>query len=137
MANALNPIPTGPRVDRHEMLYRALLYPDWYYAAENRASSAAFAREPKLSVEIASIARFAEATLARFRIGTGLAEFNCGVAEDIGWEAWHEIDEQHPDNAAHAHLYGPIDKKARKVAARKLAQQTVVIVPTSFERHDD
>lgn len=124
--------PTGPLVGDQEDLYRALTHPAWWKPNEGRASSAAF-NWPKFSVDIASLTT-AELTLATFLPGTGLVSFQCGEARQLGFQTHHEIDVNHPENAAHAHVYFAASSSKRKTQARRLAEasRTTVIRPPQF-----
>lgn len=110
----------GSQVSGREDLYRAIIYPYWWDSENRRPSSAAF-RERKFSVDIASRTT-PEATLARFSAGSGLVEFNCGEARQIGFDARQERDHLYPDNTAHAHVYSDHSNNERKQRARELAQ---------------
>ena len=58
----------GDEVPASETLSRAITSPNWWVAAENRVSSAAFAF-PVFSVDVASLAT-PDQTLGRFRAGS-------------------------------------------------------------------
>lgn len=121
--------PSGPEVPENETLRRAITSHDWWVAAENRISSAAFTF-PVFSVDMTSLAT-REQTLSRFRIGAGLVEFNTGSARQLGFDARQEIDARFPDNLAHANVYCVLAKNERKRRAQQLVALTSVIrVPT-------
>lgn len=119
--------PTGPPVADHEDLYRCLTHAKWWNEEENRVSSAAFSW-PVFSVDVASLAGSAQATLDRFCPGTGLVIFNCGRSREKGCDPRLEPDEQHPDNEAHAHVYMPKSNSKRKKAAQHLSQICSLLV---------
>lgn len=124
----------GPEVPPHEELYRLITTPDWWVADEQRPSSAAF-KEPKFSVNVASLTTIAE-TVAQLhqllgRPAGGVVAFNCGRARQLGFDARHEADEQFPQNAAHAHVYYSGNSTRRKKDARRLAEECrTVHLPT-------
>ena len=109
--------PEGPQVPDIEDLYRALLHAEWYIEDETPpvVSTAAFAYD-RFSADIAGRTS-PEKVLSRFNEGTGLVEFNCGKAREVGFDAHEEKDKKNPGNDAHAHVYytkgsGQGDKKA-------------------------
>ena len=119
--------PHGPQVGDDEELYRCIAHPHWWDDQEQRITSAAF-KYPCFSVDIASLAGSPDATLSRFRAGTGLVVFPCRTAKELGCEVRREPDPNHPENPAHAHVYLPAER--RKNVARKLVEAcTVVRVP--------
>jgi hypothetical protein len=121
----------GPLLADTEDLYRAILYPHWWVDERSRPSSAAF-DEAIFSVDVKSRTT-PQQTAARFQNVTRLAEFNCGQAGRLGFEARDELDPAQPDNHAHAHVYflgyHTYNQKQRKTKARKLAElcQEVVV----------
>src|SRR4051794_30170427 len=121
--------PHGPPVADDEELYRCIMYPNWWVEEEQRISSAAF-KFPRFSVDIASIAGSPEVTLSRFLPGTGMVVLACRVAKELGCDVRYELDEQYPDNKAHAHVYIPTEK--RKTIARKLVDASRVIRKPTF-----
>jgi hypothetical protein len=110
----------GPPVDDAEQLLRVIGV-EWWLAAEGRVSSAAFSW-PKFSVDRASMTT-PEATLARFSPGSGIAEFNCGGARNLGFDTRAEPEN---GNDAHAHVYCDHPNNKRKAAARKLAEACII-----------
>jgi hypothetical protein len=121
--------PHGPPVGDDEELYRCIAHPHWWDAKERRITSAAF-KFPCFSVDVASLAGSPDATLARFRPGTGLVSFSCRAARELGCDIRQEVDPNSPDNAAHAHVYMPAER--RKAVARKLADTCTVVREPSF-----
>ncbi len=114
----------GPLLADTEDVYRAILYPGWWSEERKRPSTAAFADEV-FSVDAKSRTT-PQQTAARYRNVNRLAEFNCGEAKSVGFEARDEPDLDFPENLAHAHVYclgynitKPSDRKAK---ARKLAE---------------
>lgn len=122
--------PHGPEVPGSETLSRAITSRDWWVAAEQRVSSAAFAF-PVFSVDRLSLAS-PERTLSRFEPGTGLAQFNAGIARRIGFDARQELDERFPDNLAHANVYCVLAKNERKRRAQQLVSMTIVVCAPTF-----
>ena len=98
--------PPGPPVADDEALYRCIAYANWWNDEEQRITSAAF-KFPCFSVDVASLAGSPEATLSRFRPGTGLVVFSCLTAKQLGCDVRLESDPLCPENAAHAHVYMP------------------------------
>lgn len=125
----------GPAVDASENLLRFITTPSFWVLAEKRPSSAAFDK-PKFSVNIESLASFAEHqrqlsdTLQR--PNGGIIRFTCRTARDLSFQAHAEIDAQYPDNAAHAHVYDDGDNQTRKRRARSLAMQCSLVVTPQF-----
>lgn len=113
----------GPLLPDSDNVYRAILSPTWWPDDSDRPSSAAFS-DDIFSVDVKSRTTPQE-TASRFRNVTRLAEFNCGEAKAIGFEARDEPDPNQPDNLAHAHVYfldfHATNKNQRKIKARKLA----------------
>jgi hypothetical protein len=122
---SLDPFAGSP-IDDDEELYRVIA-PEWWLPAEDRVSSAAFSF-PVFSVDVASIAGPPQATLARFRQGSGLVVFSCRDARLLGCDARRELDPADPGNFAHAHVYMPQSGSKRKAAARKLVDRRRVLV---------
>jgi hypothetical protein len=118
--------PAGSPVDDEEELYR-VIGPEWWLLAEDRVSSAAFSF-PVFSVDIASIAGSPQASLARFRQGSGLVVFSCRDVRLVGSDVRRELDPADPANHAHAHVYMPQSGGKRKAAARKLVERCRVLV---------
>jgi hypothetical protein len=121
--------PYGPPVGDGEELYRCIAHPHWWDDQERRITSAAF-KFPCFSVDVASLAGSPEATLARFRPGTGLVAFSCRAARDLGCDIRLETDPHSPDNIAHAHVYMPAER--RKAVARKLVDVCTVVREPNF-----
>lgn len=121
--------PHGPPVGDEEELYRCVAYPNWWNEEEQRITSAAF-KFPCFSVDVASLAGSPEATLSRFRAGTGLVVFSCRMAREFGCDVRLEPDTNWPENLAHAHVYMPTAK--RKTVARKLVEACTVVREPSF-----
>ena len=104
--------PVAPEED----LYR-VISPEWFQ--ERRISSAAF-DYPFFSVDVASLTT-PERTLSRgFRLGSGIASFNCGEATEVGFRALHEVDPDAPHNDAHAHVYSDGGRSERKRRTKRL-----------------
>lgn len=122
--------PHGPEVPGNETLSRAITSRDWWVAAEQRVSSAAFAF-PAFSVDRASLAA-PEETLSRFAEGTGLVQFNAGIARQIGFDARQELDARFPENLAHANVYCALAKNERKRRAQQLVSMTIVVCAPTF-----
>lgn len=120
----------GPQAPASETLSRAITSRDWWVAAENRVSSAAFAF-PVFSVDLASLAT-PEQTLSRFNAGCGLVQFNAGAARQLGFDARHEIDAQFPENSAHANVYCDLAKNERKRRAQQLVSLTTIVRAPAF-----
>lgn len=113
--------PTGPQVADDEDVYRAILTPMQWSAAQNRPSSAAFDDEV-FSVDIVSRTTIAEMR-ARFREVFHIVRFNCGDARTIDFDTRDEPDPDFPENVAHAHVYSlHATSSNRKKKARKLAE---------------
>jgi hypothetical protein len=123
--------PYGAPVGDDEELYRCITDPRWWVEEEDRPSSFAF-KYPCFSVDVASISGSPEATLVRFRPGTGLVVFPCRVAKQLGCDVHLEADDRYPDNRAHAHVYMPKASARRKTAARKLVDASRVLRRPSF-----
>lgn len=118
-----------------EELRRALTSPLWWIGQERRVSSAAFAF-PVFSVDVASWAGPIDATLGRFRPGTGLCTVTAGDVRATGADPRPEVDLSHPDNLAHANVYMPHGNR-RKSAARRIADGAVLVVaPSAAPEHD-
>lgn len=119
----------GPLVNDGEDAYKAILYPWQWASAKERPSSAAFDEE-KFSVDIASRTT-PKQVAARFNIVHNLVKFNCGEARQEGFETRDELDPEHPDNLAHAHVYfleySDTSRNKRKAKARNLAKMCVVV----------
>jgi hypothetical protein len=111
----------GPPVADTEDLYRGITTNDWWVPEGNRPSSAAF-RFPDFSSDVVSLAGSPEFTLAHLPAGSGIAQFNSGVARALGFDARLEADPEQPENHAHANVYCLLESKQRKKAAQKLAQ---------------
>jgi hypothetical protein len=129
--------PTGPQVNPEDSLYRGITHPDWWDQENGRVRSAAFSF-PCFSTDIASLTTVAE-SLARLRQnkrGCGLASFPCGAARELGFDARKELDEQEPDNKAHANVYCSHGSGARKKNARKLAAMAVITETPQFPPSD-
>ncbi len=125
----------GPQVGAGETLLRAIAYRSWWKEDEDRPSSAVFTFEPPISVDVSSLTSHQE-VLARFRSGSGLVSFVCGIAREIGFDARKEDDPEHPDNAAHAHLYCDLGNKQRKKAARRLVDYVTTDVHPDLDQLD-
>jgi len=124
----------GPEVPASETLSRAITSADWWVAAESRVSSAAFAF-PVFSVDMASMAT-PEETLNRFRLGSGLVQFNARAARQLGFDARQELDEHFPDNLAHANVYCALPKNERKRRAQQLVLLATVVRVPAFSRQE-
>jgi len=121
---------SGPEVPASETLSRAVTSPNWWVATENRVSSAAFAF-PVFSVDMASLAT-PDQTLSRFRIGSGLVQFNAGDARHLGFDARQEIDAQFSENLAHANVYCRLPKNERKRRAQQLVWLATIVRAPAF-----
>jgi len=128
-----SPTERGPAVPDHEDLYRGITTADWWVSEENRPSSAAFRVDPPFSVDIVSLAGSPEFTLAHLPPGAGLVQFNSGKARSLGFDARHELDPEHPENPAHAHVYTALMGNSRKKAAQKLVALCMVVREPTFE----
>jgi hypothetical protein len=122
--------PHGPPVGENEELCRCIAYPNWWSEPEQRITSAAF-KFPCFSVDVASLAGSPDATLSRFRPGTGLVAFSCRVAMELGCDVRLEPDSICPGNLAHAHVYMTVQN--RKAVARKLADACNVLRRPRFD----
>ena len=117
----------GPQVDAAENLYRAIHLSRWWNGevAPPRPRSAAF-NWPKFSVNIAS--EIGEKGAVRHMVEVlgcpegAIVSFNCGQARDLGFNARRELDEDYPENKAHAHVYYDGSNSSRKVRAKRLAK---------------
>ena len=65
------------------------------------------------------------ASLSHFEPGSGLVQFNCGVARSFGFDARHEPED---GNNAHSHVYSEHGSSQRKKKAKLLAEQSTVLV---------
>lgn len=122
--------PRGPQVPDGDHLYRVITTSDWWKAATDTPSSAAF-KHPSFSADIASKSS-PKKTLDRFDIGSGLVSFNCGDARVIGFDSREEPDPEFPKNLAHANVYNDAGSSERKRRARKLAEACRLVVRPSF-----
>lgn len=115
----------GPKVPSDENVFRLLTNSLW--VKDGRPSTAAFSF-PKFSVD-RSARTSPEVSAARFvrEPVTHVAEFNVGFADSIGMSTHEEIDEDYPDNDAHAHVYHSAGSSGRKKAAIKLALACTLI----------
>jgi hypothetical protein len=112
--------PTGPKVDEVEALHRAL-YPYWWDQETQKVSSSAFSFDV-FSVDIASRTSL-QATCDRFPNSTAIAEFNCGVAVHMGYDARLEPNPDDPEHVSHSNVYtGEQTKGVKKAMRRKLAE---------------
>jgi hypothetical protein len=127
-----DPPARGPEVAATEDLYRGITHPGWWIADEGRISSAAFSF-PTFSVDVASLAGTPSHTLAHLPAGSGLVVFNCGHARALSFDARQEIDPEHPENQAHAHVYCDLPNKQRKKKAQALVQLCRVMVVPTFD----
>lgn len=114
--------PHGPPIHDDEQLHRALI-PSWY--PNGRLSSAAFTYD-KFSVDVASKGTIV-ATVKRLPRTVAIAEFNCGDARSLEFDAREEIDENYPENQAHAHVYFPGGSSKRKRHARALVEKCEIV----------
>jgi hypothetical protein len=121
----------GPEVAATEELYRGITHPSWWVAEEGRISSAAFSF-PTFSVDVASIAGSPSHTLGHLPPCSGLVAFNCGQARSLSFDARQEIDPDHPQNLAHAHIYSDLPNKQRKKKAQALVQLCKVVTAPTF-----
>jgi hypothetical protein len=113
--------PRGTEVPADEDLLRGIVHPDWWDAESKHVSSAIFAF-PKFSAFVASMSDEDE-LLSRFRRGTGMVRFNCGVARALGFNACHEPEQ---GNEAHANVYCDLPSSKRKKQARLLVEAAQV-----------
>ena len=119
----------GPEVAATEELYRGIPTSAWWVAEENRVSSAAF-RHPDFSVDVVALAGSPAYTLAHLPQGSGLVQFNCGAARDIGASALLEPDPEQPENKAHANVYtSPVTSKRKTIAQKLVSLCTLVQAP--------
>ncbi|MEX0716349.1 MAG: hypothetical protein WD066_07180 [Planctomycetaceae bacterium] len=122
------------RPSRMEDLYRAITQPSWWKPTGGRPSSAAF-NYPKFSADMASLTT-PRATLDRVcpgANGPGVVGFDCGIARRLDFDPRRELDEDHPDNAAHVHVYFSKNNSQRKKRAQKLAQSCLVVLVPTFD----
>jgi hypothetical protein len=115
----MDPKPYGPILDRAEQLYRAI-HPSQWVQAESRPSSAAF-KNKKFSVDCASLATPND-TFYRLADCAAVAEFNCGLACDLGFVVHDEKEERDANNPAHAHVYNLGTNRERNDRAGDLAK---------------
>ena len=125
----------GPAVDASANLLRFITTPSFWVSAAQRPSSAAIDK-PKFSVNIESLASFAEhqrqLTDVLKRPTGGIVRFACSAARALSFQAHAEIDDEYPENVAHAHVYDDGEDRTRKKRARSLASQCDVIVEPRF-----
>jgi len=125
----------GPPVANHEILLRAITSSDWWVEDERRVSSAAF-KNRCFSVNVESICGLEGAlehlnTILDCPHG-GLASFECGEARRLSFDARHEQDPNHPDNIAHASVYGDRSSSRRSRNAKKLARLCSIVHVPNF-----
>ncbi len=77
-------------------------------------------------------ARSPEFTLAHLPCGSGIVQFNAGIARSLGFDARLEPDPEKPENHAHANVYCLLGRNQRKKAAQRLAQHCDVVVRPTF-----
>lgn len=127
----------GPQVDPADDLYRAIHTPDWWEADADppRPRSAAF-RKRQFSVNIASIIGLQGAIEHLVRVlkspNGAIVLFNCGFARGLGFDPRREIDENHPDNTAHANVYYDGSTGDLKKSAKRLADECQTVHEPSF-----
>jgi len=60
-----------------------------------------------------------------------LVQFNCGQARPLGFDARDELDDNEPENIAHANVYDAVNPEGvpgkRKAEARKLSQMCIEV----------
>ena len=126
-------------VDSTRMLYRALLSKrSIQIGVDGTISVAAAAFRPRaigepISVDIALLTTVAD-SLKKFKPETGLAEFLCQVALDVGCRVIQELDPRQPDNSAHAHVYLPDDADRFDIATAMLADACTILVEYDRKR---
>jgi len=121
----------GSLVASSEELYRGITTADWWVAEENRPSSAAF-RHPDFSVDIKSLAGSPAYTLGHLPAGSGIVEFTCDDAMELGFIVRREPDPENPDNHAHANVYSSPSTSQRKKMAQRLVTKCRVVQPPAF-----
>ncbi len=119
----------GPPVDATETLYRGISCKQWWDAIAQSPTSGAF-RHDVFSVDVASKTTSHQDTLAHLPPGSGLVAFNCGEARALGFDARDEIDQESPENQAHANVYCDLPTKQKLRAAQKLKLKCQVIQPS-------
>ncbi len=126
----------GPTVDASENLLRFITTSSFWVSVAKRPSSAAFDK-PKFSVNIESLASSGEhqrqLTDVLKRPEGGIVRFLCDAARDLSFHTHAEIDDQYPDNVAHAHVYDDGEDRTRKKRARSLATKCHVVVEPRFD----
>lgn len=63
----------------------------------------------------------------------GVVRFSCSAARALSFQVHAEIDDEYPDNVAHAHVYDDGEDPTRKKRARSLATQCHVVVEPRFD----
>jgi len=122
----------GPQVDSREDLYRAINTPDWWetHAVPQRPRSAAFCKRT-FSVNIASEIGLEGAIRhlcdVLHRPDGAIVSFNCGFARQLGFDARREVDEDCPQNTAHANVYYDGSTNSLKISAKRLARECQVV----------
>jgi hypothetical protein len=132
-----DPVTRGPSVDSAADLHRFITTPDWWVknVQPPRPSSAAF-DAPRFSVNIAPLINFEESTRQLHEDlhcpHGGIVAFNCGIARGLGFDSRQELDENAPNNLAHAHVYYDGTSSSRKKNARKLAAICGTVLAPTF-----
>jgi hypothetical protein len=122
--------PAGSPVDDEEESYR-VIGPELWLRAEERVSSMAFSF-PMFSVDIASIAGSPQATLTRFRQGSGLVVLPCRDVRLLGCDVRRELDPADPANLVHAHVYMSPSASKGKAAANMPVERCRALVKPSL-----
>jgi hypothetical protein len=132
-----DPALRGPSVDGAEDLHRFITTPDWWVknVQPPRPSSAAF-DSPRFSLNVASLTTVEESTRQLHEdlncLRGGIVSFNCGVARGFGFDTRQELDENAPNNRAHAHVYYDGTSSSCKKNARELAALCETVLVPAF-----
>lgn len=117
----------GAHVSSEDNLLRVIVQRRWWNPETKQLSSAIFGFR-KFSAFLSSMDN-GQSLLTDFTSGSGVVEFNCGVARELGFDARHEPEN---GNDAHAHVYCELASGKRKKQARKLVHASVIKVEPSF-----
>ena len=94
------------------------------YVKDGKVSSGAFNYPNCFSVDIVSRSGGAEESLARVPRACAVIRFNCGCAREVGdLDTRDELDDAHPENLAHAHVYTNNAGGRRKALAKRFVVQ--------------
>src|SRR5438874_1979110 len=124
----------GPPVDGQEDLYRLITTKDWWQ--NDRPSSAAF-KLPKFSTNVVSLTTLEKTVEQLIKLLNkpkgGVVQFNCGIARGFGFDARMELDQNFPENTAHANVYHDGSGSRRKTDAKKLAESCRCVHEPTFD----